>query len=713
MSDEIISESPQNQVEVTDAGITVHIASSSTTGGGEANTTSNLGAGEGIAAPKVGVNLPMKSLVAGTNVTLDSDADTITINSTGGGGGGDVTGPASSVDSNLAAFDGTTGKILKDGGVSASSFATAAQGATADSATQPGDNVSTLTNDAAYLSTVATDATITGDGTPGSPLSAVTGGSGDVTGPASSVNENIAVFDGVTGKVIKDGGAKTTDFATSAQGAKADTATQPGDNISTLTNDAGYTSNAGDVVGPAVAVDSNFASYDTTTGKLIKDSGSSASSFATSAQGALADTATQPGDNVSTLTNDAGYTSNTGDVVGPASSVDARIATYSGVTGKLIQDGGSTVADVLNRANHTGTQTASTISDFDTEVSNNTDVAANTTHRSSDGKDHSDVVLNNAHRVSTANPHSVTAEQAGAVATTGDETVAGVKTFSSSPIVPAPTTDLQAATKKYVDDNAGGGSSTVYPPIAMINGPLGSLPGGWSAGEADLPPTHLTFSGATLTYKQNAQPTVMISKVATLTTALASDQTYNASALGDGDYYAMATYTSGGVFSSSFTVGQKQTPSAGNYHYDTNNLEVIDSTDSAVIIVPVGTFTVASSVITAVNPFYHGVRATVPVNGGSNIAINTTYTEDNPFPGDNVDSCPCLRIFNQSKWGDPGGNIVFGTTDKQGVRSKISNGSVFVDTSEDFLNATQDQNGSDFSTIATSARCRHTIERGY
>ena len=42
-------------------------------------------------------------------------------------------------------------------------------------------------------------------------------------------------------------------------------------------------------------------------------------------------------------------------------------------------------ADVFNRANHTGTQTASTISDFDTEVSNNTDVAANTTFRNSKG----------------------------------------------------------------------------------------------------------------------------------------------------------------------------------------------------------------------------------------------------------------------------------------------------------------------------------------
>jgi hypothetical protein len=40
------------------------------------------------------------------------------------------------------------------------------------------------------------------------------------------------------------------------------------------------------------------------------------------------------------------------------------------------------------------------------------------------------------------------------VTTTGVQTVADVKTFSSSPIVPTPTTDFQASTKKYVDDNA-------------------------------------------------------------------------------------------------------------------------------------------------------------------------------------------------------------------------------------------------------------------
>lgn len=42
---------------------------------------------------------------------------------------------------------------------------------------------------------------------------------------------------------------------------------------------------------------------------------------------------------------------------------------------------GNHITEAYARANHTGTQAASTISDFDTEVSNNTDVAANTTAR--------------------------------------------------------------------------------------------------------------------------------------------------------------------------------------------------------------------------------------------------------------------------------------------------------------------------------------------
>lgn len=42
-----------------------------------------------------------------------------------------------------------------------------------------------------------------------------------------------------------------------------------------------------------------------------------------------------------------------GDVVGPASSVDDRIATFDGTTGKLLQDGGQTIAQVIAAAGGT------------------------------------------------------------------------------------------------------------------------------------------------------------------------------------------------------------------------------------------------------------------------------------------------------------------------------------------------------------------------
>ena len=44
-----------------------------------------------------------------------------------------------------------------------------------------------------------------------------------------------------------------------------------------------------------------------------------------------------------------------------------------------------------------------------------------------------------------------------AVKLTGNQTIAGVKTFSLSPIVPTPTADFQAATKKYVDGMSSNG----------------------------------------------------------------------------------------------------------------------------------------------------------------------------------------------------------------------------------------------------------------
>lgn len=50
-------------------------------GGGEANTASNVGAGSGLFAQKVGPDLQFKSLVAGSNIQISSNASTLTLTS--------------------------------------------------------------------------------------------------------------------------------------------------------------------------------------------------------------------------------------------------------------------------------------------------------------------------------------------------------------------------------------------------------------------------------------------------------------------------------------------------------------------------------------------------------------------------------------------------------------------------------------------------------
>ena len=74
-----------------------------------------------------------------------------------------------------------------------------------------------------------------------------------------------------------------------------------------------------------------------------------------------------------------------------------------------------------------------------------------------------------------------------AVLLTGDQTIAGVKTFSSFPITPseAPTTDYQVANKKYVDDqiSAGGYSSVSVADGTVADGGTIPLPSGYTEGE--------------------------------------------------------------------------------------------------------------------------------------------------------------------------------------------------------------------------------------
>ena len=96
------------------------------------------------------------------------------------------------------------------------------------------------------------------------------------------------------GHTIEDEGTPlTTRTKLNFVGAGVTVTDDAGDDATVVTIPGG-SAGSGDVVGPASAVNNNFAAFDTTTGKLIKDSGSKASDFATAAQGTLAASAQQP-----------------------------------------------------------------------------------------------------------------------------------------------------------------------------------------------------------------------------------------------------------------------------------------------------------------------------------------------------------------------------------------------------------------------------------
>lgn len=107
-------------------------------------------------------------------------------------------------------------------------------------------------------------------------------GSGDVTGPASAVDEQIAVFDGTTGKAIKDGGITVASLATDAEVSSA------------ISTHAALTETHGISAFGATLVDDADASAARTTLGLGTAATTAASDYATAAQGALAVSAVQP-----------------------------------------------------------------------------------------------------------------------------------------------------------------------------------------------------------------------------------------------------------------------------------------------------------------------------------------------------------------------------------------------------------------------------------
>jgi hypothetical protein len=156
-------------------------------------------------------------------------------------------------------------------------YATAAQGALADSALQSSDIGVSVQGYSSVLAG-ATASFTTADESKLDGIEALA----DVTDTAN-VTAAGALMDSEVTNLAAVKAFDPTDYATAAQGALADSATQPGDNVSDLTNNAGYLTgitgqsikNLSDVYSSMTPTDGQVLTYDTTNGWQAEDASAS------------------------------------------------------------------------------------------------------------------------------------------------------------------------------------------------------------------------------------------------------------------------------------------------------------------------------------------------------------------------------------------------------------------------------------------------------
>lgn len=217
------------------------------------------GAGGSISGEADTIVIPVSQ--GGTGATTIAEAR-LNINAAKSGINSDIT-QLLGLEQPLSVTQGGTGSKTASGALTNLGAATAAQGALADTALQTAD-VATVALTGSYNDL----------------LDLPTAGSGDVVGPASSTDGAVALFDGTTGKLLKDGvvlgtaaTTNSTAYATAAQGALADSAIQSSD-LATVATTGAYSDLSGKpTLGTAAAQDVGY--------------------FATAAQGTKADSALQ------------------------------------------------------------------------------------------------------------------------------------------------------------------------------------------------------------------------------------------------------------------------------------------------------------------------------------------------------------------------------------------------------------------------------------
>jgi len=335
-------------IEITTVGNTILFSGSSSSG--EANTSSNLGDGIGLAAAKAGVDLPFYSVSGVGNVTATLEGNVVVISGTGDGAG-DVVGPASATDNAIAVYDGTTGKLIKNSSASVSDITQN----TADIITVSGltvnnaGNISTNTTNIATVSGVAAQNTID-ISTNTINIATVSGVASQNTIDIATNAGDIATVSGVAATAIQSGVSLGggLDIFSSKNGTDLEfnTVSGVGNVFVTIEGNtvvfSGTGDGNGDVVGPASATDDAIAVYDGTTGKLIKNSSASVSDITDNAtniatvSGVAAQNAIDIAQNTADIVTVSGVASqNTIDI----STNATNIATVSGVAATAIQSG--------------------------------------------------------------------------------------------------------------------------------------------------------------------------------------------------------------------------------------------------------------------------------------------------------------------------------------------------------------------------------------
>lgn len=279
-------------------------------------------------------------LIAGSGITIVDNGDgTVTFTATGGGGGsGDVVGPASAVNNKVVLFDGTTGKLIKDSGLSLAGNNTGDQ-----------TSIVGITGTKAQFDTAVTDGNFlyVGDVTQYTDEMAqdTVGGMVDSSLVYSDATPSLSRA-ALTGDVTASAGSNTTAIKNDvALGGSPTTTTQSaGDNTTKIATTAFVTTA---VANGTVGLLDYRGSYDASTNLFPATGGSGLAGailkgdfYICSVGGTLGGTAVTPGDLIIAIVDTPGQTSGNWDLI--EHNLGAYVSDVTGTTNRITSSGGAT-----------------------------------------------------------------------------------------------------------------------------------------------------------------------------------------------------------------------------------------------------------------------------------------------------------------------------------------------------------------------------------